>query len=53
MTEDEGSSLIRLSVPVLRVLRELKAERAAVLGRAVTYSEVIEQLLADRAEVQR
>jgi hypothetical protein len=40
--------LIRVSGAVKRRLADLQAERRRELGRAVTYSEVIEQLLADQ-----
>lgn len=40
--------LIRVSGPVKRRLTELQNERRRELGRAVSYSEVIEQLLADQ-----
>ena len=48
MSEVQESQLIRVSRPVKRRLEELQADRMAELGRAVTFSEVIEQLLADQ-----
>ncbi len=40
--------IIRVSDVVKRRLTDLKLERRRELGRAVSYSEVIEQLLADQ-----
>jgi hypothetical protein len=40
--------VIRVSGPVKRRLKELQAERRQELDRVVTFSEVIEQLLADQ-----
>jgi hypothetical protein len=48
MSEVQESQLIRVSRPVKRRLEELQADRMAELGRSVSFSEVIEQLLADQ-----
>jgi hypothetical protein len=42
--------VIRVSGPVKRRLEELQAERSRDLDRAVTFSEVIEQLLPPRGD---
>jgi len=42
-----SSDLIRVSQPVKERLDQIKANRQEDLGREVTYSEVLELLLAD------
>jgi hypothetical protein len=46
-----GWTGIRVSRPVKTRLRQLANERQDDLDRAVSYNEVIEQLLADRWEL--
>lgn len=53
MTEQTSSlrqdgEIIRVSRPVKARLIQLQVERAHELGRYITFSEVIEQLLADQ-----
>jgi hypothetical protein len=46
------SSLVRVSAPVKERLDQIKAGREEDLGREVTYTEVLELLLADWAVQQ-
>ena len=41
-------TVIQISRPIYRQLVELKREREQAYGRQVTYTEIIEMLLAER-----